>query len=276
VERAVLKALEKNPDHRFQTVEEFGKALERSDDYLAPPVSATAATNAPVQAAEAVVQPVPASKPQSTRKLVLLATAGVLAAVVLAAVLLRPAPKPIINEGGGGSGAVTGSGGTGGGTGGVIEIPSGVARAPGAASDGSAASSAGSVAAGPVPDEVLVVLERWRQSMLSGDVDVQTNCYAPTVELFFRRKNLDRDVLREMKRSGMATYSDARAYRITDIQRESTNDDRVAVTFKKYWDFYGAKHFYGEEKQRLTFIPVAGEWKIVREEELEVYWFKRE
>src|ERR1700694_5422662 len=40
VENAVLKALEKDPDHRFQTVEEFGQALERPDDYVAPVVVA--------------------------------------------------------------------------------------------------------------------------------------------------------------------------------------------------------------------------------------------
>jgi len=39
VENAVLKALEKNPDARFQTVEEFGVALEHPNDFgAAPPV----------------------------------------------------------------------------------------------------------------------------------------------------------------------------------------------------------------------------------------------
>jgi serine/threonine protein kinase len=33
VENAVLKALAKNPDERFQTVEEFGAALERPHDF---------------------------------------------------------------------------------------------------------------------------------------------------------------------------------------------------------------------------------------------------
>src|SRR5258708_37382777 len=40
VENAVLKALEKDPDHRFQTVEEFGLALERPEDYVAPVIVA--------------------------------------------------------------------------------------------------------------------------------------------------------------------------------------------------------------------------------------------
>jgi serine/threonine-protein kinase len=275
VENAVLKALQKHPDHRFQTVEEFGHALERPD-YVTPQVPAAVDMNPLAQATEVPVPSIPAPKQRLTRKPVLLAAAGGLAAGVLAVVLLRPTPKPIIKGGGGGGGSVIGGGGTGSGSGPVIEIPNGITRAPAAAPHASPPSSTGSVSAGTVPEDIVAVLERWRQSMLSGDVDVQTNCYAPTIELFFRRRNLDRDVLHEMKRSGMATYLDARAYRISDLQLESTSDSRVAVTFNKYWDFYGAKHFYGEEKQRLTFIQVLGDWKIVREEELQIYWYKRE
>jgi hypothetical protein len=127
-----------------------------------------------------------------------------------------------------------------------------------------------------VPSDVMAVMEQWRQSMLSGDVDAQTNCYAPTVELFFRRKNLDREILRKMKRSGMKAYPDVRAYRLTDVELQSLTESRAVVTFRKYWDGYGTKHFSGEEKQRLTFLKIEGEWKIVREEELQIYWVKKE
>jgi serine/threonine protein kinase len=39
IENAILKALEKNPDDRFQTVEEFGSALERPEDFQAAAAS---------------------------------------------------------------------------------------------------------------------------------------------------------------------------------------------------------------------------------------------
>jgi serine/threonine-protein kinase len=42
VENAVLRAMEKNPDARFQTVEEFGQALEHPEDYVAPVVAVAA------------------------------------------------------------------------------------------------------------------------------------------------------------------------------------------------------------------------------------------
>jgi serine/threonine-protein kinase len=47
VENAILKALAKNPDERFQTVEEFGAALERPDDFGLVPGAVVAAPGAP-------------------------------------------------------------------------------------------------------------------------------------------------------------------------------------------------------------------------------------
>ncbi len=48
IENAILKALEKNPDARFQTVEEFGSALERPDDFPSVPAAVYAPPPVPV------------------------------------------------------------------------------------------------------------------------------------------------------------------------------------------------------------------------------------
>jgi hypothetical protein len=127
-----------------------------------------------------------------------------------------------------------------------------------------------------LPSGVMATLNRWRATQIAGDVDAQTNCYAPYVEIYFRERNVDRERLRSMKRSWMAAYPDTRAYDLTEVQLQSSKDDRVTLTFHKFWDAYGAKHFSGEEKQRLTFLRVEGSWKIVREEELQIYWYKKE
>jgi serine/threonine protein kinase len=47
MQNAVLKALEKKPDSRFQTVEEFGAALEQPDTFGVAPVAAPAAAPVP-------------------------------------------------------------------------------------------------------------------------------------------------------------------------------------------------------------------------------------
>jgi hypothetical protein len=130
-----------------------------------------------------------------------------------------------------------------------------------------------------VPEPILKVLEEWRTTMLNNDPDGQADCYAPFVELFFRRKNLDRETLRKMVRGGMSTWPHVDHYEISSFAFDPIRDDRAAITFHKHWDSWDAprvKHFAGEETERLTFEKVTGEWKIVREEELKIDWVKKD
>ena len=53
LQNAVLKALEKKPDARFQTVEEFGMALEQPDTFNVAPAQTAAPLSAPTQPAAA-------------------------------------------------------------------------------------------------------------------------------------------------------------------------------------------------------------------------------
>jgi len=104
VQNAVLKALEKNPDARFQTVEEFGAALEHPDKFGVNPVVPAVVSSVAAVPAEAPVRPVvpvvaAAAQPKSSfwnleKKII----AGGLAFALLligAWAALRPKPKPI-------------------------------------------------------------------------------------------------------------------------------------------------------------------------------------
>jgi serine/threonine protein kinase len=107
LEAAVLKALEKSPDARFQSVEEFGAALERPQDFVAAPAAAEAATvferaprsTPPPAPAPVVIAPMEpaAAKPNvlgtPMRKAV---AAGALAVMLLGGAWLgfRPTPTP--------------------------------------------------------------------------------------------------------------------------------------------------------------------------------------
>ena len=121
VENAVLKAMEKNPDARFQTVEEFGAALEHPDDFVAVPAVAVAAPAAavaqspPVVAGAVVAQALPPKTSFWTpeRKIVA-GGAGVVLALVAGWLAFRPAPKPTgapIQTGRTASGPIAPSGG---------------------------------------------------------------------------------------------------------------------------------------------------------------------
>jgi serine/threonine-protein kinase len=63
VENAVVRAIEKNPDARFQTVEEFGLALEHPEEYVAPVVAVAASPGRTVL--EGGTRAAPAPMPQA-------------------------------------------------------------------------------------------------------------------------------------------------------------------------------------------------------------------
>src|SRR6202171_4787994 len=64
IQNAVLKAIEKNPDHRFQSVEEFGAALEHTQDFTYA-TGVSVAASAAIAAPTALAPPPPLAAPFS-------------------------------------------------------------------------------------------------------------------------------------------------------------------------------------------------------------------
>jgi serine/threonine-protein kinase len=102
IENAVLKALAKNPDLRFQTVDQFSAALEHPEEFY---LAATVADAAPVAPDRRIsVAPAPAAPPAPakaafwTGRRTLLAGGGggALACLLAAWLIFRPEPQPQI------------------------------------------------------------------------------------------------------------------------------------------------------------------------------------
>ena len=90
IERAVLKALAKQPGERFQSAEQFSAALERPEEFYS---AATA-----VDAAPQTVVPVPAPKKTlwSRPRKLLLGACAALACLLAAALIFQPKPPPVV------------------------------------------------------------------------------------------------------------------------------------------------------------------------------------
>jgi hypothetical protein len=119
------------------------------------------------------------------------------------------------------------------------------------------------------------LLDRWRDTILSRNVDAQVSLYAPKVEHFFNRRNVSRELVRREKGRMLELYPEIRKYEISDVRLESAEDNQAVVSFRKEWDMRGIRRFTGAERQRLKLRKIAGVWKIVGEEETQVYWVKR-
>lgn len=118
-------------------------------------------------------------------------------------------------------------------------------------------------------------LSRWRNTVATGDVDGQTALYAPKVDRFFRQRNVSQAAVRKVKSQMMSLYPTVNKYDISDVKVESNNGREAVVSFRKEWDMNGQRRFAGAERQRLKLRRVAGDWKIVSEEETKIYWVKR-
>jgi hypothetical protein len=123
---------------------------------------------------------------------------------------------------------------------------------------------------GPHVDEIKTVLDAWVQSMRSGDLETQMNCYAPVLERYFRATNVDAPTLRKWKAVGMAKWPSTR-FDLSEMNFQELQPGRFEVEFDKQWDATGASHFTGASRNVLIFQRINDAWKIVNEQETKVY-----
>lgn len=125
-----------------------------------------------------------------------------------------------------------------------------------------------------IPAGIDALLSKWRDTLIHHDLDGHVSCYAPVVYVFYNRRNVTRMGVREDRSRALSTYPEIRKYTISDVQLESLTATRAVVTFDKEWDTAGRGRSAGAEKGRLTLERLNGDWKIVAEQEVRVYWQK--
>jgi restriction system protein len=121
---------------------------------------------------------------------------------------------------------------------------------------------------------VLAAIDKWVSTTQSLDIDGQLSCYAPVLKTFYRLKNVGVDVVATKKRDAFRRFSEARTYRLRNVQVERLDGPNAAVVFDKDWDFREPKsnrRFAGSGRQRLTLQRFGQSWLITGEEELAVY-----
>jgi hypothetical protein len=123
--------------------------------------------------------------------------------------------------------------------------------------------------------EVNHLLSRWRRAVITGDINAQTILYAPRMDRYFRQRNVSRDLVRREKVRLKEMYPQITRYDISDVRIESSKDSEKVVSFRKDWDMRGERRFAGAERQRLKLRKISGDWKIVSEQDMKVYWSTR-
>jgi hypothetical protein len=101
------------------------------------------------------------------------------------------------------------------------------------------------------------------------------SCYEPVVESFHNQRNLRREKVVEQRRRFHELYPAVYKYEIGNLRLESLDSRRAVVTFDREWDIAGERRYAGAARERVALAHMSGSWKIIREDEQQVYWIKR-
>jgi len=126
--------------------------------------------------------------------------------------------------------------------------------------------------------EIRAVIDEWVDSFRRMDMDAHMACYGSSVTPYFSKPSASNSEIRQDKLRGFdGDYSVFEMY-VDNVAMDVLSSDRAVVLLDKTWDTIrtSGSRFAGSEQQRLTFATEGRDWKIVGEEELEIYWVEKE
>jgi serine/threonine protein kinase len=126
----------------------------------------------------------------------------------------------------------------------------------------------------PAEKEVRKALFDCMKAMEARDLKKHMSYYAGKLDIYYKKKGCTRDFIYRDKQKAIDRCGRIKIV-ISRLKLTMMSPDTSSAVFDKEWDCSNGSRFSGKEKQRLTFRKMEGIWKIVGEEELEVYWVKR-
>jgi len=126
----------------------------------------------------------------------------------------------------------------------------------------------------PTPEQrISSLLDDWVQSFRQKDVSKQVACYAPQVDIYYRKRNVTRAFVEADKSWAIGRLAEIRKFEVSNVKVTLDSADAATVTLDKSWDttLTSGRRFAGSETERLRLALVDGHWKIKSEEEVTIY-----
>jgi len=118
--------------------------------------------------------------------------------------------------------------------------------------------------------ELRSALDQWVAATNGRDIDRLMNFYAPTVSVFYQKREATQAAVRAEKNRLLAAASSIDV-RVNEPETEVAADGQTAtMRFHKTWDFSGVSPRSGEVIQELRWRKTAAGWKIVAERDVQV------
>lgn len=113
----------------------------------------------------------------------------------------------------------------------------------------------------------------WIRAIEQKDIEKHMTYYADKIDKYYTRYNVPKTDIYQDKSRINSKY-DSMVFEISNINI-SNYGSTAEVTFNKKWDARGTETFSGEVLQKLDLNQINGNWLIVGEEELRIYWVIR-
>jgi serine/threonine protein kinase len=125
-------------------------------------------------------------------------------------------------------------------------------------------------APGDARSELSAMLADWIAATNSRDVNRQMSFYAPTLDAFYQKREVQQADVRAEKSRLFAQISSIDVH-ISNPEIRISDDGRTAMTrFHKSWNYVGAQSSSGEVIQELGWRKTESGWKIISERDVQV------
>ena len=149
--------------------------------------------------------------------------------------------------------------------------------APGNATLSNPFSHRGDRSATPEPS-LQSAIDRWVSTFRRGDMKAQVACYAPFVDDYFNWHNVRHDQILADKQRAWNKTASFQKYDVTPMSVTDQGNGQTTVLLQKDWDSTTTRGsaFSGSEIEKLVFVKIDDDWKIVGEQEVKVLRLHRQ
>ena len=125
-----------------------------------------------------------------------------------------------------------------------------------------------------VTDDVETLVDDWKAASENLDLEAHLSQYAPTVDYYKGGKTSLAKVRADKERA--YNQFDSITFNITNMKiTPDASGEKATAIFDKQWTFEGAnKNSTGKVQQLLTLSKIDGQWKIIGEKDLKVYYLE--
>jgi hypothetical protein len=125
--------------------------------------------------------------------------------------------------------------------------------------------------------QVATTLDGWATSMEKRDLKSHLNFYAPKVDIYYLKRGVNRDYVREDRARALAVYDDLNfQFSNVNVKVMDKQGRRAVATFDKRWDFKGQRNSSGSVREIVWLERSGGKWRITGERDWKVHYLNNQ